>query len=183
MDVQNPTRNIMQQLAEKRGYIVVAPLGYRINSAYGSQRGMGRLLGLDEHRLRRSEVDVLAVADLVSAELNGDPRRTYLTGNSMGGGGTWWLGAQHPQRWAAIAPTAFGGVTLEDVAGLSKVPILAVVGAKDELGMADRVRESVAILKGAGVSADYLEMADGNHASGFDLALPRIFDFFERHQK
>lgn len=173
----------MQKLAEQHGYIVVTPLGYRINSAYGSQRGIGKMLGVDDIRLRRSEADVLAVADLVSAEYGADPRRIYLTGNSMGGAGTWWIGAQHPQRWAAIAPAAFGGVTTQDVPGLAKLPILAVVGEKDELGMAARVRASVALLKAGGVSPDYLEIPDGTHASGFDIALPRIFDFFASHQK
>lgn len=173
----------MQQLAEQRGVIVVAPLGYRINSAYGSQRGMGRLLGIDDTRLRRSEADVLAVTDLVTAEYSVDPERVYLTGNSMGGGGTWWIGGQHPERWAAIAPAAFGGVIPEDVPGLSRLPILAVVGDKDELGMLDRVKSAVSILRQGGVRPGYLEVAGGTHSSAFDTALPRILDFFESHRK
>jgi dienelactone hydrolase len=35
-----------------------------------------------------------------------DPSRTYLTGHSMGGHGTWFLGATYPDKWAAIAPAA-----------------------------------------------------------------------------
>lgn len=35
-----------------------------------------------------------------------DPERVYLTGHSMGGHGTWMVGAQNPQRFAAIAPSA-----------------------------------------------------------------------------
>jgi dienelactone hydrolase len=35
-----------------------------------------------------------------------DPRRTYLTGHSMGGHGTWSIGAAYPGRFAAIAPSA-----------------------------------------------------------------------------
>ncbi len=35
-----------------------------------------------------------------------DPRRTYLTGHSMGGHGVWQVGAQFPGRFAAIAPSA-----------------------------------------------------------------------------
>ncbi|WP_068082623.1 carboxylesterase family protein [Novosphingobium rosa] len=172
----------MQKLAEAQGVIVVAPLGYRINSAYGSQH-MGSLLGADPARLRRSGEDVLQVADLVAREYNADPSRTYLTGNSMGGGGTWWIGGHHPERWAAIAPAAFGGVTPDDVPGLSRVPILAVVGDHDELGMAGRVRAAVVTLKAGGVQADYLEIPGGTHASGFDIALPRIFAFFGSHHK
>jgi len=173
----------MQKLAEERGFVVVAPLGYRINSVYGSQRGIGRALGIDGDRVRRSEADVLAVTDIVSAEYAIDPDRTYLTGNSMGGAGTWWIGAKHPQRWAAIAPAAFGGVMAEDAAPLARVPILAVVGEKDELDMRDRVKAAVEVLRAGGLRPGYLEIPGGTHSSGFDIALPRIFDFFEQHTR
>ncbi|MCE9594878.1 MAG: prolyl oligopeptidase family serine peptidase [Planctomycetes bacterium] len=36
----------------------------------------------------------------------GDPQRVFLTGHSMGGHGTWHLGATDPWRFAAIAPSA-----------------------------------------------------------------------------
>ena len=35
-----------------------------------------------------------------------DPARTYLTGHSMGGHGSWYLGATYPDRFAAIGPAA-----------------------------------------------------------------------------
>lgn len=35
-----------------------------------------------------------------------DPQRLYLTGHSMGGHGTWMIGAQSPGTFAAIAPSA-----------------------------------------------------------------------------
>lgn len=38
-----------------------------------------------------------------------DPRQVYLTGHSMGGHGTWHLGVNYPDRWAAIAPSAGWG--------------------------------------------------------------------------
>lgn len=34
------------------------------------------------------------------------PQKTYLTGHSMGGHGSWFLGATYPDKWAAIAPAA-----------------------------------------------------------------------------
>jgi pimeloyl-ACP methyl ester carboxylesterase len=40
------------------------------------------------------------------ANLVNDPRRSWLTGHSMGGHGTWLLGARFPGEFAAIAPTA-----------------------------------------------------------------------------
>ncbi|MET2986256.1 carboxylesterase family protein [Aureibaculum conchae] len=35
-----------------------------------------------------------------------DPSKIYLTGHSMGGHGTWYLGATYPDKFAAIAPAA-----------------------------------------------------------------------------
>ncbi|MCI3131087.1 alpha/beta hydrolase-fold protein [Phenylobacterium aquaticum] len=174
----------MQKLADRHGFVVVAPLGYRLNSAYGSQRGFSRAIAGDQdERKHRSELDVLRVTELVEAEYNIDPHRRYLTGNSMGGGGTWWIGGQHPELWAALAPGAYGGVLPEDAPGLAKTPIFAVVGDRDELGMLDRVRASLATLRAAGVSPIYLEVSGGTHSSAYDRALPEIFNFFENHAK
>jgi dienelactone hydrolase len=49
-----------------------------------------------------------ALEALADAErtLHIDPQRIYLTGHSMGGHGTWQIGAHYPDRFAAIAPSA-----------------------------------------------------------------------------
>ncbi len=52
---------------------------------------------------RLDAVEVLAEARRV---FDTDPARTYLTGHSMGGHGTWQVGATLPDLWAAIAPSA-----------------------------------------------------------------------------
>jgi len=51
-------------------------------------------------------LDALEVFDHAQNSLKTDPQHTYLTGHSMGGHGTWYLGATYPDRWAAIAPCA-----------------------------------------------------------------------------
>lgn len=51
-------------------------------------------------------LDALEVLNHAEKLLNTDPQHTYLTGHSMGGHGTWYLGATYPDRWAAIAPCA-----------------------------------------------------------------------------
>lgn len=51
-------------------------------------------------------LDALEVLDLAGARFGADPARTYLTGHSMGGHGTWSLGTFFPGRFAAIAPSA-----------------------------------------------------------------------------
>ncbi|WP_291197594.1 alpha/beta hydrolase-fold protein [Hyphomonas sp.] len=172
----------MQTLAEEHGFIVVAPLGYRINSAYGSERSFSGALTKDYARLKRSERDVLELTGRIRDEYETDPALQYLLGNSMGGGGTWWIGGQHPEMWAAIAPVAYGGVIPEDACGLKHVPILVVVGDQDTL-MLDRVRDSVATLKKEDVGVAYIEVIGGTHKSAFDIALSQIFDFFQQHRR
>lgn len=51
-------------------------------------------------------LDALEVLQLAKDKFNPDPRQVYLTGHSMGGHGTWFLGATYPDKWAAIAPCA-----------------------------------------------------------------------------
>lgn len=50
--------------------------------------------------------DALEVLKIATEKFNPDPQRIYLTGHSMGGHGTWFLGATFPDQWAAIAPCA-----------------------------------------------------------------------------
>lgn len=49
-------------------------------------------------------LDALEVLQTAERLFNTDPKRTYLTGHSMGGHGTWNIGANYPDRFAAIAP-------------------------------------------------------------------------------
>jgi hypothetical protein len=50
------------------------------------------------------EQDVLQAMNDVEKTYHIDPDRVFLTGLSMGGGGTWHLGLRYPDRWAAIVP-------------------------------------------------------------------------------
>lgn len=66
-------------------------------------------------------MDALEVLEHAIRTLQADPKKTYLTGHSMGGHGTWILGATFPGRFGAIAPSAgwrsfftYGGKPRED---------------------------------------------------------------------
>ncbi len=50
--------------------------------------------------------DAIEVLDDAQRVFKTDPSRTYLTGHSMGGHGTWIVGTTHANRFAAIAPSA-----------------------------------------------------------------------------
>lgn len=51
-------------------------------------------------------LDALEVLHLAREKFQPDPQHIYLTGHSMGGHGTWFLGATYPDKWAGIAPCA-----------------------------------------------------------------------------
>lgn len=89
-----------------------------------------------------------------------DADRVYLTGNSMGGYGSWVWGGNSPQHFAAIAPMV-GGIGRggpKDVSpdiekwavNLAKVPVYAFAGAKDKVVPAERSERMVALIKKAG---------------------------------
>ena len=51
-------------------------------------------------------IDALEVLAEAKKVFNTVPAQTYLTGHSMGGHGTWFLGTTYPDQFAAIAPCA-----------------------------------------------------------------------------
>ncbi|MBI1903790.1 MAG: prolyl oligopeptidase family serine peptidase [Planctomycetia bacterium] len=61
-------------------------------------------------------IDALEVLESAQESLQADPRRTYLTGHSMGGHGVWQVGALYPDRFAAIGPSA-GWISFETYGG------------------------------------------------------------------
>jgi hypothetical protein len=51
-------------------------------------------------------MDAMEVLGIAKKKFNIDESRVYLTGHSMGGHGTWHLGAMYPDQFAVIAPSA-----------------------------------------------------------------------------
>lgn len=61
-------------------------------------------------------IDALEVLEEAQRIFKTDTTRIYLTGHSMGGHGTWFLGTTYPSKFAAIAPCA----GYPDIAGYGK---------------------------------------------------------------
>ena len=77
-----------------------------------------------------SQADVLHVLDYLQAHWNIDARRIHLAGGSMGGGGTFKLGARYPHRFASGQITC--GYTLQEPFGnLARFPIYALHSEDD----------------------------------------------------
>lgn len=64
-------------------------------------------------------LDAMEVLAHAQKRLGTDPSRTYLTGHSMGGHGTWHVGVTFPDRFAAIGPSA-GWISMWSYAGAVK---------------------------------------------------------------
>lgn len=125
-----------------------------------------------------------AQLDAATREFGGDRNRTYLTGLSMGGFGTWDYALRQPERFAALAPIC-GGLVIERrpsmsvaaVAGkadpygaaamaLKDVPTWIFHGAKDDVVPPEFSRRMHAALQAARAKdARYTEFPDANHNS------------------
>jgi poly(3-hydroxybutyrate) depolymerase len=176
------------ELAEARGYIVVAPMGYNSRGWYGS-RGPGRTIAVGpaaddpENLGELSERDVLNVLRLVQEEFDVDPRRTYLMGHSMGGGGTLHLAMKYPQTWAALAPVAPAIYSSpEGLRAIRHIPVIMIQGELDRLVRAEVTRRWAAMMQELGMRHQYVEVPGGDHTAIItrDPAnMQKIFDFFD----
>jgi predicted peptidase len=88
--------------------------------------------------------NVMAKVDQVLAEQNADPDRVYITGLSMGGGGTWNMVSRYPDRFAAAVPIA-GVKTADDFAPANQLgtPTWAFHARNDGVVSKDRSREVI----------------------------------------
>jgi predicted peptidase len=112
-----------------------------------------------------------------------DESRVYLTGLSMGGYGTWSLGATLPDRFAAIAPICGGGEK-RMAWRLKEMPIWVFHGAKDSVVPLAQSEEMVEAVKAAGGNPKLTVYPEANHDSWtatYDN--PKLYDWFLSHRK
>jgi len=165
------------------------------------QCASGRFWAMSDQQAR-----VLRALDATLAEWNGDADRVSMTGNSMGGFGSWIIGARHPERFAALAPICGGvrpprGVPLPTdapsfarepdpeaaVARLltsAHVPVWAFQGASDWLVSPKVSRRLVAAMREAGGQIRYTEYPGVGHNS-WDRAYaePELFPWLLQQKK
>ncbi len=155
--------------------------------------------------------DAIEVLDLVQRKYDTDPTRTYLTGHSMGGHGTWQLGVTYPDRFAALAPSAgwisfasYGGGRrpvptneLQQLIHRSSTPgdtlalatnylhhgIYILHGDADDNVPVSEARTMRSVLSGFHRDFDWHEQPGAGHWWGNACVdWPPIFDLFARHQ-
>jgi predicted peptidase len=124
----------------------------------------------------------VAMAALAAAqkEFHGDATRTYLTGLSMGGYGTWYLAGKYPGKFAAIVPIC-GGILVPDKARLQspddhspyteaakkigKTPVWIFHGGDDPVVPVTESRRMNEAMKALGGEVHYTEYPGVGHNS------------------
>jgi poly(3-hydroxybutyrate) depolymerase len=138
-----------------------------------------------------SEQDVMNVLAMMRDEFNVDEDRIYLTGHSMGGAGTYFLGAEHADIWAAIAPVAPAAMMMTDNRAelLQKiadadVPVMVVHGDADEVVNVSISREQwVPTIDELGIEHEYIELPGVTHGPVITASQEEVFRFFGEHSK
>ena len=122
----------------------------------------------------------MAALDVTIAEFSVDAERLYLTGLSLGGNGTWYLGYHHTELFAAMVAVC-GFVDLGDrfpeflpeaensfaalAEDLSDTPVWIVHGDADVVVPVEQSRKMAAALEAVGTDIHYTELPGVNHNS------------------
>jgi len=184
----SPAHQLFLESCEKQGFIMVAPNGRNHPDRDSQKINYGASLYMND-----GEQDVMQVIELVRKAYNIDPNRIYLTGISMGGWGTWYLGSRHPDLFAAIAPLCgWGTGELKrwksppvDLAGLKNMPIYAFHGEKDPVIPVSETRKMTAKLSALGAADVTYEELPGvlHNAQDFVYNDDRVFKWFLNHKR
>jgi pimeloyl-ACP methyl ester carboxylesterase len=184
----------LPRLAEQHGYLLVSPLGYSPTGAYGTCLRLPAVFGqpqaaaqmraaVDAGRMRLlelSEKDVINVLEIVLREYPIDRSAMFLTGHSMGSGGTWYLGAKYHEYWRALAPMS--GPFVEEAVypwdAIRDKPIFMTegTGATPSLAGSRLMRDW---MLERGFLLEYKEV-NADHGGMVPLVLPEVFSFFDR---
>ena len=179
--------------AERRGYLVVTPMGYKplpqpyYGSAYRIARpgGAEPAAGWTPQENERAEQDVLNVIDLVTEEYNVDTSRVYLHGQNPSGSGALHLGAKYPDRFAALVissgPIVFDAYPFDRLKG--KVALMVIHGDQDTTNPMDASKKMADAAKAAGVETVYGTVPGGTHLEAYLTYASQIFDFLDSHRK
>lgn len=132
------------------------------------------------------EKDVYDAVEDAKKRFSVDEDRIYLTGLSMGGGGTLWLGMTRPDIWAAIAPVCPAPPQGTDELAMNgfNYPLHFFHGEADPVVPVKVSRDWVANLKALGSKVEYSEFPGVLHDSWVPAYEDGyIFDWFSKFKR
>jgi predicted peptidase len=107
---------------------------------------------------------VVQILDSVAKQFSIDSSRVYVTGQSMGGYGTWDVILRYPGKFAAAIPVCGAGDPTQAKL-IADLPVWAFHGDKDHTVPVKGSRQMLAALKAAGSGARYTEYPGVGHDS------------------
>jgi len=127
---------------------------------------------------------ILGLLRALPREVPIDPKRIYVTGQSMGGFGTWRMITQHADVFAAGIPVCGGGDPA-DAPKARDVAVWAFHGTADGIVPPAASREMIAALIRAGGKPIYWEYDGGTHAKTAERAYcePALLDWLFAQKK
>lgn len=172
----------LPELAEAGGYIIAAPLGYRVDGGYGWGLGDAPADSAARRSSALSELDVMQVLEQVRKHYTVDSKRIYLMGHSLGAIGTWKIAAKYPDVWAALG--LFSGQGQPSTAhALMGLPQFVVHGDADPTVNVRGSRTMVGALRALNTEVLYIEVPGGNHSNVVQSNLAGMMEFFGKHRK
>jgi hypothetical protein len=153
-------------------FIVVSPLGESEEYEFWPENEM---------------VDsVFVLLDEIQAAVSVDSDRIYLTGSSSGGNGTWGIGLQHPEYFAALAPVAgyYGWpfTVPENICDLKNVPVWVFHGEKDYIVPLDAEQKIVEALEDCSGDVQFTIFPGAGHDIDEEVyANPDLYTWFLAH--
>lgn len=132
------------------------------------------------------EADVVRVIEECKTNFIIDENRVFLTGLSMGGGGTLYFGLSHPDIFAAIAPVcpAPPAEAYDLLGNALNFPVAIFQGGADGLVRPEGSRQIVADMRNAGVMVEYSEFPGvGHNVWENAYANGNIFKWFENIER
>jgi pimeloyl-ACP methyl ester carboxylesterase len=181
-------------LAERFGFIVVAPMGFSVADSWGARfardpeavdtAAMNPASNERYTSAELAELDAMTVVARIRERYAINDDRIYLMGHSMGGMGTYYLGAKYNDIWAALAPVAgLGGIASDEAAERYKsIPVLLMHGDKDSIIPAPVSRRAAMALQNVGAQHVYLEVPGADHEFWIRRGaehMEKVFLFFE----
>jgi predicted peptidase len=108
---------------------------------------------------------VMAMLEAARKQHRGDPARTYLTGLSQGGHGTWTIAAAHPDAFAAIAPICGYGDAAAIAPKVKDIPTWCFHGEDDSVVPVKKSRDIIDAIEHAGGSPRFTTYPGVGHNS------------------